>query len=259
MTEPGRWKLDEDAATFYEERFVPALFGRWAPILVEAGRVCQGEDVLDVGCGTGVVARAAAERAGPSGRVAGVDLNASMVGVARRLRPDLEWHEGDAASLPFEDGAFDAVLCQAALMFFPDRVAALREMRRVARAGGRVAALVWADSRGYDVASDVLERVGGAEAAAVFRAPFCLRDPRAVRGLFLEAGMPGVRVATREGEVRFPTLDAFVRIEINGWVLKGLVDVETMREALREPFREFGTPDGGVRVPIAAHIATAEV
>jgi SAM-dependent methyltransferase len=63
--------------------------------------------------------------------------------VARRLRPDIEWRQGDAAALPFGDGSFDAVLCQSALMFFPDRAAALREMARVAAAGGTVAVQVW--------------------------------------------------------------------------------------------------------------------
>jgi ubiquinone/menaquinone biosynthesis C-methylase UbiE len=99
--------------------------------------------VLDVACGTGVVARTAADRMGGRGRVAGLDRNQGMLAVAGRLRPDLEWHEGDAAELPFADASFDAVLCQSALMFFPDRVAALREMARVAAPGGTVAVQVW--------------------------------------------------------------------------------------------------------------------
>ena len=66
-------------------------------------------------------------RVGPSGRVTGLDLNEGMLAVARRLRPEIDWRQGDAAKLPFEDSAFDVVVSQFALMFFPDRVAAVRE------------------------------------------------------------------------------------------------------------------------------------
>jgi SAM-dependent methyltransferase len=137
------YQLSVEAAEAYEARFVPALFAEWAPRLVEAAGVAPGQTVLDVACGTGVVARAAADRLGGRGRVVGLDLNRCMLAVAGRLRPDLEWRQGDAADLPFEDGSFDVVLCQSALMFFPDRAGALREMTRVATAGGTVAVQVW--------------------------------------------------------------------------------------------------------------------
>ena len=127
----------------YESQFVPALFAEWAPHLVEAGGVAPGQAVLDVACGTGVVARAAADRMGGLGRVVGLDLNEGMLTVAGRLRPDIEWRQGDAAALPFAPGSFDVVLCQSALMFFPDRAGALREMARVVTAGGTVAVQVW--------------------------------------------------------------------------------------------------------------------
>ena len=134
------FQLSVEAAEVYEARFVPAIFGEWAPHLVEAAGVAPGQAVLDVACGTGVVARTAADRMGGRGRVVGLDLNEGMLAVAGRLRPDIEWRQGDAAELPFEAGSFDAVLCQAALMFFPDRARALREMARVASPGLRVAA-----------------------------------------------------------------------------------------------------------------------
>src|SRR5215218_11336618 len=107
------FQLSVEAAEVYEARFVPALFAEWAPHLVEAARVAGGQAVLDVACGTGVVARTAADRMGGQGRVVGLDLNEGMLTVAGRLRPDIEWRQGDAADLPFEAGSFDAVLCQA--------------------------------------------------------------------------------------------------------------------------------------------------
>ena len=137
------FQLSVEAAEVYEARFVPAIFGEWAPHLVEAAGVAPGQAVLDVACGTGVVARTAADRMGGRGRVVGLDLNEGMLAVAGRLRPDIEWRQGDAAALPFEARCFDAVLCQAALMFFPDRAGALREMARVATPGGTLAVQVW--------------------------------------------------------------------------------------------------------------------
>ena len=98
MTGPTQtFQLSVEAAEAYEARFVPALFAEWAPQLVEAAGVGPGQAVLDVACGTGVVARAAADRMGGRGRVAGADLNEGMLAVARRLRPDLEWHRAEAA------------------------------------------------------------------------------------------------------------------------------------------------------------------
>ncbi len=129
----------------YQREMVPASFARWAPDLVDLGAVRPGQRVLDVACGTGVVTRIAAERAGPSGRVAGLDVNADMLAAARAASPGarIEWYEGSALALPFPDGSFDIVVCQQGLQFFPDRVAGLREMRRVLTAGGRLALSCW--------------------------------------------------------------------------------------------------------------------
>src|SRR5262245_23631955 len=111
------FQLPLEAAEAYEAMFVPAFFAQWAPLTCAAAGVASGQDVLDVACGTGIVARTAAEVVGPAGSVVGVDLNESMLVVARRIRPDLDWRQGDAGRLPVADASFDAVLCQMALMF----------------------------------------------------------------------------------------------------------------------------------------------
>jgi ubiquinone/menaquinone biosynthesis C-methylase UbiE len=125
------FQLSLAAAEAYESKFVPALFAEWAPHLVHIAGVAPGQTVLDVACGTGIVARTSADLLGGHGRVVGLDLNEAMLTVAGRLRPDLEWRHGDAQTLPFADQSFDTVLCQMALMFFPDRVRAVKEMARV--------------------------------------------------------------------------------------------------------------------------------
>ena len=117
---------------------MPALFAQWVPTLLRTAGVTRGTRVLDVACGTGVVARGAAELVGPSGRVSGVDLNPAMIAVARGRAPDLDWRVADAGDLPYPDGAFDVVLCQSALFFFPDIGRAVREMARVLDEGGVV-------------------------------------------------------------------------------------------------------------------------
>src|SRR5262245_8220944 len=118
-------------ADFYERVLVPTLFQPWASDLLARAAASPEERLLDVGCGTGIVARVARERLGPAARISGVDVNAHLLKVAREVAPDIEWREADAAKLPFSDGAFDRVLCQEVLQFVSDRRAAARELRRV--------------------------------------------------------------------------------------------------------------------------------
>ena len=164
MAEHEQWQLDGSAPELYERYIVPAVTALWAADLVEWAAPGPGERVLDVACGTGVVARLAAEGVG-AGRVVGLDINAGMLAVARSLPPraglPIEWHEGSALSMPFPDAAFDLVLCQLGLQFFPDRPAALREMRRVLSPSGRLGLSVYSSIEHDPVAyalADALDR-----------------------------------------------------------------------------------------------------
>jgi ubiquinone/menaquinone biosynthesis C-methylase UbiE len=132
------------AAKAYEEFFVPALFGEWAPRVAAAARIRTGDHVLDVACGTGVLARQAASQVGPSGFVAGGDAGPCMLKVAKTVAPLIEWREAQAEALPYPDQRFDAVVSQFGLMFFSDRRRALTEMQRGLKRGGRLAVAVWA-------------------------------------------------------------------------------------------------------------------
>src|SRR5512134_2443995 len=142
MSEPTP-QAQIDAATAYEALFVPALFGQWTPRVADAAQIERGQRVLDVACGTGVLAREAVARTGSTGQVAGLDPVPGMLVVAKQLAPSVEWREGVAELLPFADRAFDAVVSQFGLMFFTDRHRALREMLRVLTPGGRLAVAVW--------------------------------------------------------------------------------------------------------------------
>src|SRR5262249_45566223 len=171
MSREERWQLSGNAAEFYE-RYVRLLMEPWVQCLVDVAAPQPAEHVLDVACGTGFVARLAAERVGAKGRAVGIDLNPSMIEAARAASGQdaagrIEWRTGDAGALPFENDVFDVVLCQQGVQFFPDRVHALREMRRVLRVGGRLAFTVWSaigDTPYHAALADGLARHVSAEA-----------------------------------------------------------------------------------------------
>jgi ubiquinone/menaquinone biosynthesis C-methylase UbiE len=257
MEKERTWRLDTKAAEFYEQNFVPAIFGEWAALLVKAAKVAPGERVLDVACGTGIAARTAADRVGEDRKVSALDLNSSMLGVARRVRPDIDWNEGDASNLPFDSETFDVVLCQSALMFFPDRLKALQQMRRVLRPGGRVAAQVFGKSPGYEVAAGVIEQIAGEEEANIFRAPFMLNDPKGVTPLFDQAGFRSISVQTHILPARYASLEMFARTEIDGWVLAGRVDTIAFLNVVHPKLKAFVTETRAVNIPLEGHIITA--
>jgi|SRR5262245_60107846 len=258
------FQITAEQAEIYEATFVPAIFADWAPPLVEAAGIQPGQSVLDVACGTGIVARTAAARVGSTGRVVGLDLNEAMLGVARRVRPDIEWRQGDAASLPFPDGTFDVTLCQSALMFLPDPVRALSEMRRVTRSPGTVAVQVYdtLDSQpGYRPFIEVAARHAGPEATSLLGTYWVYGDLNALARIFDAAGLHIADTLTRTGIVRFGSIDEFVRTEIYSTPLAGRINEATFQQIFdgtRDALAPFGTSDGGVEVPIQGHIVTAK-
>ena len=137
----GHWQLEGAAAELFERYIVPAITAKWAEDLVDRVQPREGETVLDIACGTGIVARLAAKRMG-RGLATGLDLNAAMLAVARRAPTEgaaIIWIEGSALDLPFPANSFDVVFCQQGLQFFPDQRKAPREIYRVLKGGGRAA------------------------------------------------------------------------------------------------------------------------
>lgn len=252
-------------AEAYEAKFVPALFAEWAADLLGAVAPAPGDSVLDVACGTGVVTRGAADRVAPGGRVVGLDLNHAMLTVASRLRPDIEWRHGDAAALPFPDGSFDVVLCQAALMFFPDRRLALREMARVVSAAGTVAVHVpgrLAASDAYLAFHDVVARHAGPEAVNLLSAYFVLGDLDELTALVESAGLTVTATRTRIGHVRVDSIDEFVSTEIGSTPLVDRISDEVFQQIMQDSrvaLRRFHTGDGRAALPIEGHLVTARV
>jgi ubiquinone/menaquinone biosynthesis C-methylase UbiE len=198
----------------YERYFVPAIGAPLAADLIEAAAVRPGERVLDVACGTGVVARLAAARAGKTGTVTGLDLNPGMLAVARSVTPAdaaITWHEANAQSMPLPDGAFDVVLCQLGLQFMPDKTAALREMQRVLTRGGRLVLNVPGPTpRPFAIMDQALARHIGPDAAGFVQAVFALHDPGEIRSLIGGAGFHDIHVEPGTKTLRFPSPAAFL-------------------------------------------------
>lgn len=256
-------QVNGSAAEVYEEFFLPALFAEWPDRVMDATGIHQGQRVLDVACGTGVLACAVAERVGPAGSVAGLDVNEGMLAVARRKAAQIDWRQGVAESLPFDDASFDVVVSQFGLMFFEDRRAAIREMIRVLRPGGHLAVAVWdtlANSPGYATMVDLLQRLFGDEAANALRAPYILGDTQQLQDLLANTNLSHLKIETQLGTARFPSIQAWVYTDIKGWVLADVLNDEQIAELLREAeqvLTPYVTEEGTVAFDAPAHIVSA--
>ena len=200
------FQITREQAEAYEELFVPALFAQWAPLMIDIARIQEGQWVLDVACGTGVLARAAADRIGRTGSVVGLDLNPAMLEVAANTRSDIEWRQGDAMNLPFGGNEFDAVLCQSALLFFPDVEVAVAEMARVARPSGAVAIQTYVsldDQPGYLDLDAVVRRVAAEDALPLLDTYWSQGDLSILCKTLSQAGLEVVETRTTLGTARY--------------------------------------------------------
>ncbi|GAA3996993.1 methyltransferase domain-containing protein [Deinococcus rubellus] len=225
------------AARMYERYMVPRMFAPWATVLLDFAELEVGERVLDVACGTGSVARQAAQRVGASGVVSALDLNPAMLTVARETAapdaPAIDWQQGSAQSLPFADAAFAAVTCQQGLQFFPDRLGALREMCRVLEPGGRAALLVQ-QAIEYNPLSYRLNQAGRARVGAdIFMAPFALGDAAILEKLMADAGFVDIEIKAEVRTVRHPEPE-----HVAAFLLQGAAAAVPMLAAMTQVQRQ---------------------
>lgn len=253
-----------DAANAYEALMVPALFGEWAPRVADAAEIRPGQRVLDVACGTGVLAREILSRVGDAGTVAGLDASPGMLEVARQRAPTVEWRQGVAESLPYGDDSFDAVVSQFGLMFFSERRDALAEAVRVLSPSGHLAVAVW-DSLdnipAYAAEVELVERIAGRPAADSLRAPFVLGDQRGLASLFEDIGARPVEITTHHGTARFPSIRVMVEADLRGWLpIMGIVlteaEVTHILEEAEHVLGSYVTADGSVSFGTSAHIVS---
>lgn len=257
-------------AANYERYLVPHLFGPSAERLLEAVMPQPGDSVLDIACGTGIVARTATGHVGPRGRVVGLDMLPDMLEHARSTpptEPAVEWQQASADNMPFEDGEFNVVLCQHGLQFFPDKPAALAEMRRVMAGGARLGVLVLNDfhrTPALVALSDALTRHIGPAPVGFVEMIGALGDESELRGLIEAAGFSEVSVEPASYEFRFPSAQDFLRHYIQSTPLAANPAVaqadEDTRAAVERGFvaalEPYADADG-VRFPVENLLATA--
>jgi ubiquinone/menaquinone biosynthesis C-methylase UbiE len=262
------WQLERNAAEQYERLLVPAIFAPWATDLLTRLPPAAGERVLDVACGTGIVARRAARLVGPGGKVAGLDYSPAMIAVAqtRKDGAGIEWRQGDAHALPFAAASFDVVFIQQGLQFFSDRALALREVHRVLASGGRVGISVWLgverNPYGRELAAAV-ERHVDATLGAGMRTPFVQDAVGHLDTLLRETGFREVHAEAVQLALRVPSLADFVRQHLTALPVAARLGEagEATREALVsdvvQALSAYETADGWA-VPFEAAVASGK-
>ena len=262
MTTPDEMGLTPEAACGYESYFVPAIFGQWPPIMAQAARVSSGDNVLDVGCGTGVFTREALRLVGAEGTVTGADLSESMLTVARDTCPAAEFKQCSVMSLPFGEEQFDAVVSSFMLMFVPEPATGLKEMARVLRPGGRMAISVWeglSSNAVYSALVDIVSDVVSEEAGESIAWPFNLGAEGKLAELFEQAGLSESSVSVHAGLALFPSVTEFVKTEIESWLLADSVSESQMAEIVAQAnseFLQYYDASQGMEFPFNAAVAS---
>ena len=270
MAEQHDFHIPQVAVERYEQ-YVAPIMAPFVAALVSHAQIGPGDAVLDVACGTGFATRGAALVVGETGRVAGVDINPAMLEAARvgarKLQLGITWHEASADTLPFADDHFDAVICQQGLQFFPDTVVALRELVRVTRPGGRVAATVWAplNRSAYMTAQyESLLEVTGPEPLASFLAAFRF-DTEELATAFGSAGLRDTQVHEVVAELELKGVESFAagHLEALPWAAAAThadVDgVHHVAQGIAQRLSEHRRRDGSVPVQFAALLGVGEV
>lgn len=261
MSEPDEMGLTLEAAQGYEQCFVPAIFDQWPPTIIKAAGLIKGDKLLEVGCGTGVLAREVVKQVGPDGSVTGLDLSESMLRVARGICPEVDFRQGNAMDLPLDDESFDAVIASFMLMFVPDPVLAVSEMWRVLKPGGRLVIAVWEaldQNPVYAGLVDIARRRIDDSAGSSLAWPFALGEDGKLADICRSAGVGDVDISARIGRARFPSLDGFVRTEIQSWVLADSVDKENLKAIVgdsQERFASYCDASGAIDFPLNAVFA----
>jgi ubiquinone/menaquinone biosynthesis C-methylase UbiE len=268
MVTPMDQKVSEElleAGRGYEKLFVPALFQVWTRHLIEGARILEGSHVLDIACGTGVLAREAFARTGANGQVVGVDPAPGMLAAAKEIEPAIDWVLCSAEALDVEDETFDCVISQFGMMFFQDRQKSTNEMFRALKPGGSLAIAVWRSIQhnpAYADIASILEEQVGTAAADALRLPFSLGDAGTITGTLEGSGFADISIEAKTESATFPGTRQMVEAELRGWL--PLFDIFLNEDEINDVLIEsdktldkYSGPSGEAKFPTSAHIFTA--
>ena len=250
----------ERAAAFYGEAF-GALTSQTAGPMLDAVGASQGTRLLDVACGPGLIAGAAAGR---GAIVTGLDFAAAMVAEARRRLPGLMFQEGDAEALPFDAGTFDAVVMNFGLLHLARPDVALAEAHRVLRPGGRYAFTVWSEQAvAFQLALRAIEKHGNAKVPLPDGPPFFrFSDAEETGRVLASIGFTSVDVRELPIVWRVSSADLVFEALSRGGVrtaavLRGQTPqaLAAIRDAVRHGIAPYAV-DGGFAVPMPAVLAS---
>jgi ubiquinone/menaquinone biosynthesis C-methylase UbiE len=220
MTLPSYAMNQASFPEMYERWLVDPLFRPWAEMTLDEVELSSGDRVLDIACGTGIVARVARERLGDAGYIAGVDISPDMLAVARAVEPAIDWRQGNASALPLRDGEqFDVVVCQQGMQFFPDKPAAAAQMRRALAKGGRLAVATWRPDDEIPLFRE-LRRVAERNLGAIADQRYSFGDATALEALLRNAGFHEVRSRIGARTIHFGEGAPFLRL--NAMALVGM-------------------------------------
>jgi SAM-dependent methyltransferase len=193
--------LSASAADVYESQKVTAVFRPLALASIKAIAIDNNDRVIDIACGTGIVSRVLEEEYPALSRIVGVDLNQGMIGKAQSLTRNtgsrIEWHQSDVSEMPFADLSFSLAICQQGLQYFPDKLLALTEIRRVLSSSGKLVITVWSGASPLFLAiAAALETHVNAEVARQSLTPFNFNDRGVIEALVGDAGFNQITVET---------------------------------------------------------------
>jgi ubiquinone/menaquinone biosynthesis C-methylase UbiE len=206
----------------YERVLVQPLFRPFAEAVVKRLTPARGDSLIDVACGTGIVARIARKALGADARIVAIDVAPPMLAVARTVDVSIDWREGSATALPVPDGeSFSLLACHQGLQFFPDKPTAVGEMRRVLAPKGRVAIACWRSLQELPVAL-ALNEIAERHVGPIVDSRHSFGSPDDLRTLLTDGGFHDVQVETFNHDVRFS--DGTVFATLNAMAVIGMTD-----------------------------------